>query len=30
VRVQPIEYRALTGGYGGPHCSSQVLLREAR
>jgi len=30
VRVQPIEYRALTGGYGGPHCSSQVLVREAR
>jgi arginine deiminase len=27
VRVQPVAYRALTGGYGGPHCSSQVLVR---
>jgi arginine deiminase len=30
VRVEPIEYRALTGGYGGPHCSSQVLVRAER
>jgi arginine deiminase len=27
VRVQPVAYRALTGGYGGPHCSTQVLVR---
>jgi arginine deiminase len=27
VEVHPIAFDALTGGYGGPHCSSQVLLR---
>jgi len=25
--VHLIAFDALTGGYGGPHCSSQVLLR---
>jgi arginine deiminase len=29
VRTRFIKFDALTGGYGGPHCSSQVLLREA-
>lgn len=28
VRVTAIPYRELTGGYGGPHCSTQVLARE--
>jgi arginine deiminase len=28
VRTRFIGFDALTGGYGGPHCSSQVLLRE--
>lgn len=27
VQVETISYNALTGGYGGPHCSSQVLAR---
>ncbi len=27
VRTRMIQFDALTGGYGGPHCSSQVLLR---
>jgi len=27
VEVHLIAFDALTGGYGGPHCSSQVLLR---
>jgi len=28
VQTQFISFDALTGGYGGPHCSSQVLVRE--
>lgn len=28
VRAEFIAFDALTGGYGGPHCSSQVLLRK--
>ncbi len=24
----PIDFAALTGGYGGPHCSTQVVVRE--
>ena len=27
VEVYPTDFEALTGGYGGPHCASQVLLR---
>lgn len=27
VDVQAIAFDALTGGYGGPHCSTQVLVR---
>jgi len=27
VRVDPLDFDALTGGYGGPHCSTQVLVR---
>jgi arginine deiminase len=27
VAVRWLDFAALTGGYGGPHCSSQVLLR---
>jgi arginine deiminase len=29
VEAQWIAFDALTGGYGGPHCSSQVLVRQA-
>jgi len=28
VEVIPVDFEALTGGYGGPHCASQVLLRS--
>ena len=28
VNTQFIAFDALTGGYGGPHCSSQVLVRR--
>jgi arginine deiminase len=28
VQTQFISFDALTGGYGGPHCSSQVLVRN--
>lgn len=28
VDAIPIDFAALTGGYGGPHCSTQVLVRE--
>jgi len=28
VEVYPVDFEALTGGYGGPHCASQVLLRS--
>jgi len=28
VRVETLDFAALTGGYGGPHCSTQVLLRR--
>jgi arginine deiminase len=28
VDVEPLDFRELTGGYGGPHCSSQVLVRK--
>lgn len=28
VAVQWLEFDALTGGYGGPHCSSQALYRS--
>ncbi len=28
VEVYPTDFDALTGGYGGPHCASQVLLRS--
>lgn len=24
----PIDFAALTGGYGGPHCSTQVIVRD--
>ncbi|MCS6847160.1 MAG: arginine deiminase family protein [Anaerolineae bacterium] len=27
VEVQTVAFDALSGGYGGPHCSTQVLLR---
>jgi arginine deiminase len=27
VQVEPLDFDALTGGYGGPHCSTQVLVR---
>ncbi len=27
VNVQPMAFDALIGGYGGPHCSTQVLVR---
>ena len=27
VRMEWLEFEALGGGYGGPHCSSQILLR---
>jgi arginine deiminase len=27
VRVEYLDFSALTGGYGGPHCSSQVIRR---
>lgn len=27
VEVHPLDFEALTGGYGGPHCMSQVILR---
>ncbi len=27
VNVQALAFDALTGGYGGPHCSTQVLVR---
>jgi arginine deiminase len=27
VDVQTIAFDALSGGYGGPHCSTQVLVR---
>jgi len=27
VDVYPVDFEALSGGYGGPHCASQVLLR---
>jgi arginine deiminase len=29
VRVELLPFDALEGGYGGPHCSTQVLLRTA-
>lgn len=28
VNASPIDFSALTGGYGGPHCSTQVVVRE--
>ncbi|MGB9552965.1 MAG: arginine deiminase family protein [bacterium] len=28
VEVHLLSFEALTGGYGGPHCMSQVILRE--
>lgn len=28
VRAELLDFSALTGGYGGPHCMSQVILRE--
>ncbi len=28
VKVTPLDFSALTKGYGGPHCMSQVLCRE--
>jgi hypothetical protein len=27
VKVEYLDFSALTGGYGGPHCSSQVIRR---
>lgn len=29
VEAQAIDVDALTGGYGGPHCATQVLVRDA-
>ncbi|RSN68033.1 hypothetical protein D9Q81_07050 [Candidatus Korarchaeum cryptofilum] len=28
VKADLLDFSALTGGYGGPHCMSQVILRE--
>lgn len=28
VKAELLDFSALTGGYGGPHCMSQVILRE--
>ena len=27
VEIRWLDFHSLTGGYGGPHCSSQVLVR---